>query len=45
MHINDYLNQLNNKSSIGYSYYDMDVNNDYIIKEFVQYSKSNPYRK
>ena len=33
MHINDYLNQLYNNSKIGYTYYDMDVNNDYIINE------------
>ena len=33
MHIHDYLNQLYNNSKIGYTYYDMDVNNDYIINE------------
>lgn len=33
MHINDYLNQLYNNSRVGYTYHDMDVNNDYIINE------------
>ncbi|MBO5948422.1 hypothetical protein J6Q66_06265 [bacterium] len=34
MHINDYLRTLNcNNNQIGYTYYDMDVNNDYIINE------------